>query len=108
MDPQVRAFLVAANAVRQPPIETLPIETVRKQFAGLAAVFHPRVEVGKPNAEIRMLRGNVGIGIGYRARDPHTKCAVAIRGAVRDQRDPAVGRPTALTAPHDKVGRSHL
>lgn len=47
MDPQVRAFLVAANASRQPPIETLPIETVRKQFASVTAIFHPYVEVAR-------------------------------------------------------------
>lgn len=47
MDPQVRAFLAAANASPQPPIDTMPVATARKQFASLKPIFHPFVEVAR-------------------------------------------------------------
>jgi len=47
MDPQVCAFLAAANASPQPPIDTIPIATARKQFASLKPIFHPWVEVAQ-------------------------------------------------------------
>ncbi len=47
MDPQVRAFLAAANASPQPPIDTVPIATAREQFARLTPFFHPFVEVAR-------------------------------------------------------------
>lgn len=45
MDPQVRAFLAAANSAPQPPIDTVPVATSREQFASLTPIFHPFVEV---------------------------------------------------------------
>ncbi len=45
MDPQVRAFLAAANASPQPPIDTIPIGTARRQFAALTPLLHPFIAV---------------------------------------------------------------
>jgi acetyl esterase len=59
MDPQVRAFLAAANASPQPAIETLPIATVRKQYASLTPIFHPYVDL----ARVTDLRTDAGVSL---------------------------------------------
>ena len=47
MDPDVRAFLAVANARQQPPIDAIPVDEVRRQFASLRPVFQPFVKVAR-------------------------------------------------------------